>query len=106
MRKYQSRHITTLVIWIVVSIFLGSCKKETSANNNPQANAQLKVQFNAVVDADPMITGKTYQNAFGEDYSVKTLKFYIHGVELSDSRTNSILTLDKNVHYLINPTDA
>ncbi len=69
-------------------------------------NSDVKVQFKAVIDTEALIMGKTNRNAFGEDYTVKTFKFYIHGVELRDSRTNSIVRLDKNEHYLINTTDA
>ena len=106
MRKYPARHVTPLILLIFLSVTTFSCKKETSADYNMTGNSDVKVQFKAVVDADAMITGKTYKNAFGEEYSVSTFKFYIHGVELSDSRTNSIVKLDKNDHYLINTTDA
>ena len=106
MRAYCSRHFSFLVILVIFFVTAVSCKKEGSADNNMAGNSDLKIEFKAVVDNNVLITDKTYQNAFGEDYSVKTFKFYIHGVELSDSRANSIVKLDKNDHYLVNTNDG
>lgn len=105
MRKYPTRHITALIILLVLSLITFSCKKETSADDNTAGNSDVKVQFKAVIDSEDLTPGKTYKNAFGEDYSVSTFKFYIHGVELSDSRTISIVKLDKNEHHLVNTID-
>ena len=106
MRKNNSCHIIQLVVLIILPFLSASCRKEKSADNNHQGNSHLNLQFAAVVDSDTLVTGKMYRNAFGEEYSVKTFKFYIHGVELHDSHTNTTVKLDKNDHYLINATDA
>jgi hypothetical protein len=103
--RSPSRHITLLVILMIFLIITVSCKKEGSVDNNMTGNSDLKIEFKAVIDNDVLIIGKSYQNGFAEDYSVKTFKFYIHGVELSDSRTNSTVKLDKNDHYLVNTND-
>ena len=106
MKRSRSWHFNLLVVLIVFSITAVSCQKEGPADHNIAEDSELKIEFKAVVDNNMLIMDKTYQNAFGEDYSVKTFKFYIHGVELSDSRTNSIVKPDKNDHYLVNTNDA
>jgi hypothetical protein len=104
MRKHPTLYITPLTLLIVAGFVLLSCKKETSADNKGSAN--LNIRFKAMVDADELIPGTTYKNAFGEDYSVKTFKFYVHGIELSNSQTNNVVRFDKNDHYLINAIDS
>ena len=104
MRKNISGHITQLVLLIILPFLSGSCRKEKSADNTLRGNSHLNIRFAAVIDGDTLVTGKMYRNVFGEEYSVKTFKFYIHGIELHDSQTNTTVKLDKNAHYLINAT--
>lgn len=59
-----------------------------------------------MVDTEELVFGKMYQNAFAESYSIKTFKFYIHGIQLSNSQTNTIFRIDKSNHYLINGNDS
>lgn len=105
MRKRQSLNIATITLLIAICYLTPSCQKDVSADNEIQGSVNLQIHFQAVVDADPLVLNKMYKNAFSEDYSVRTFKFYIHGIELSNSQTNNIVKIDKNEHYLINAAD-
>ena len=89
---------------LAICCVLTSCKKERSGGIN-SAPVNFQIAFKAVVDGDDLILGKIYKNSFAEEYSVKTFKFYIHGIELINTRTNTIARVEKNNHYLINPAD-
>lgn len=104
MRKGFHLNIAPLSLLVAVCYFSTSCQKDVS-DNQIQGPVNLQVRFKAMVDDDELTAGKMYKNAFGEDYSVSTFKFYVHGIELSNSRTNDVFRLDKNDHYLINATD-
>ena len=106
MRKYCSLYIAPFTTLLVFYITLLSCKKEISADSDIRDSATLKIDFKGMVDTDALIPGKTYKNAFGEEYSVKTCKFYIHGIELSNSLTNYAARVDQHNHYLINVIDS
>lgn len=104
MRKGLSLDIVSLCLLVAVCCISPACQKDIS-DNQIQDLVNLEVHFKAMIDADELTIGKTYQNAFGEAYSVSAFKFYIHGIELRNSRTNQVTSLDKNDHYLINATD-
>lgn len=104
MRKCLSLNIVPLFLLAAAYYLLPSCQKEIS-DDQIQENARLEVHFKPMVDADEFVLGKTYKNAFGEEYSISAFKFYIHGIEVSNSRTNQVTRLDKSEHYLVNTTD-
>jgi hypothetical protein len=104
MRKGLSLNIVPLFLLVAACYLMPSCQKDIS-DNQIQEQVRLEVHFKPMVDADEFSMGKTYKNAFGEEYSVSAFKFYIHGIEVSNSRTNQVTRLDKNEHYLINATD-
>lgn len=84
-----------------------SCQKEIKQAENPApGDAKLKIQFKTVVDGEGLVFGKTYTNAFSEAYSVSAFKFYLHGIELINTQTNTIFTVDKNNYYLIDAADS
>lgn len=94
-------------LWMMaICIFLSACQKDVSSNNGSQASGNLQIHFQPIVDSYPLVFGKMYKNSFAEDYSIKTFKFYIHAIELSNSQTNNIYRVEKNNHYLINPADT
>ena len=66
---------------ISVCLLLLSCKKENYQGAN-QHTANFQIAFKAMVDGEDLVFGKVYKNSFAEDFSVKTFKFYIHGIEL------------------------
>jgi len=104
MRKGFSLNIIPFSLLVAVCYFFTSCQKDVS-DNQIQGPVNLHVRFKPMVEGDELTLGKMYKNAFGEDYSISAFKFYIHGIELSNSRTNDVVRLDKKDHYLINATD-
>ena len=89
---------------IAVCLLLFSCKKDNFKSAN-QHTESFQIAFKATVDGEDLVFGKVYKNPFDEDFSVKTFKFYIHGIELENTQTNSIRRLDKNDHFLIATSD-
>lgn len=106
MRKGPSICINPCIWLMIFSYLFASCQKDISTGQDNTGNGNLQIHFNAVVDGDKLVLGKSYKNAFAEDYSIKTFKFYIHGIELINSQTNSIYRVDKNEHYLVNAADS
>ena len=86
----------TVILPMAICLFIISCQKDVSDDSQPPGSANLQVRFKPVVDNDQLLVGKTYKNAFGEDYSVSTFKFYVHGIELINSKTNTSYRVDKN----------
>jgi hypothetical protein len=82
-----------------------SCQKDTSIDNGTPRQANLKIYFSPAVDTGKLVFGRTYKNAFGEEYSITTFRFYIHGIELGNSQTNSIHKAEKSDHWLVNAAD-
>ena len=99
-------HNNSCMVFIAWYCLLLSCQKDASADKPEQGAANLQVHLKAIVDGQPLIFGKIYKNAFGEDFSVKTFKFYLHGIELINSQTNNTYRVDKSNHFLINTADS
>jgi hypothetical protein len=91
---------------IVFMCHLLSCQKETSTGQGIPGPDNLQIHFKPIVGPDPLVFGETYTNAFAEDYSIKTFKFYLHGLEFINSQNNTTFRIDKNNHYLINVQDT
>jgi len=66
---------------------------------------QLNLVFNIKAGNSNLVPGQTYTNAFGEQYTVKTFRFYIGQVELRDS-TNSTTQYFPGDYYLIDAGDT
>jgi hypothetical protein len=106
MRKVHFKYINPLVSVLVFFLALSSCQKDLSTDGHTQGQANLHIKFDATVDGSNLIFGKSYKNAFDEEYSIKTFKFYIHGIELMNSQTNTAFTVDKDEYWLINAADS
>jgi hypothetical protein len=83
------------------SLFSG-CQKKLRFDDAPAADHHLTIQFNAVVDADSLEFGKTYQNLFGERYSIKNFKFYICQVDLINTTDGTKYRINKDDYFLVN----
>jgi MbnP len=101
MRIGSYQYNNPAVLMTAFCCFMFSCQKDISPANET-ASANLQIRFKPVVDGAELIPGKTYANAYSENYSVSTFKFYIHAVELINSQTNTVYSLGKENHYLIN----
>lgn len=91
--------------FVAATLLFVSCQKNVSGTDSHHTG-NLKIQFNTTVDADALISGKIYKNGFGEDFSVKAFKFYLHAIALANTQSNLVENLDRNNHYLVDAVDA
>jgi hypothetical protein len=89
----------------MILLLLSSCQKDTSSEIVEPPDHQAVITFKGLVDDEALEFGKNYQNSFGEPYSVRTLKFYVHGIELKDTRSGYLYQADNSIYYLINFSD-
>lgn len=85
-----------------VSFLLCSCVCIAQPSKKSPGSS-FKIQFVNVVDNQTMHLGSTYKNSFGEEYTLKTFKYYISNISL-------LTTGNKNISYkksyLINEADS
>lgn len=90
-----------LLLLIAVTLFC-ACQKEPKAT---QGTTNLQLKFEARVDANPFNFGTRFTNGFGESYTVKTFKFYIHDIVLKTA-TGGEFPIGSTVHYFVNFADT
>jgi hypothetical protein len=84
-----------LFLFFIGSLFLFSCKKNTTSTTPESANVTIK--FENKVAGQAIEEGKLiYTNASGNKYSVSLLKYYV---------TNVVLTTDDNYEVKLNNYD-
>ena len=88
--------------YVLVVLFCGACQKSLRFGAGPVANHNLTIQFKPVVDGDTLEYGKTYQNIFGESYSVRNFKFYLCQVDLINTDSGKSYRLNKDEYFLVN----
>jgi hypothetical protein len=67
------------------------------------STGEVKINLQPVVDLMPLDFTSVYQNSSGEDYTIKTFRFYIHKIELLNSNT-AVSNIQDN-HFLIDAQD-
>jgi len=90
----------TLSLFLV--ILLAGCLKDLKYDL--ASGGTVNVDFKPVVGAVPLDFTTTYRNAFGEDFSVQTFKFYISAIELINSQTGK--NSRSNEYFLVDASDA
>ena len=90
---------------ILLVITITGCQKEFEWTDSP-LDSTLELRFKATVGTDPLVFGNTYSNAFSEIFSVKTFKFYIHGIHLINTVNGAGFRIAKDDHYLIDFTGS
>ncbi len=98
--------ITRCTLRFLIFHLLLSCQKETSTDHRVQTPENLQIYFKPIIGPEALVFGNTYTNAFAEDYSISTFKFYLHGLEFINSQKNTSFRIDKDNHYLINVKDS
>lgn len=87
--------------------FTSSCQKQVRTDTGmPGAVFDLNIDFNAIVDAEPLLFDKPYKNFFQETYSVSAFKYYVSGIELLSSESDKVFSVSKNSHFLIDASKA
>lgn len=81
------------------------CTGAMAQKKNTEDHRQLNLFFNIKAGNTTLAPGQTCTNAFGEQYTVKTFRFYIGQIELRDS-TNSTTQYFPDDYYLVDAGDT
>lgn len=99
-----------LVASSVCALIFSSCKKEFSAEDVPippvVKDHNLLLKFKAVVDTNALEFGKTYTNFFKQSYTVKTFKFYVHGIEMINTDSGRVFKTSADKYFLVDFADS
>ena len=83
-----------------------SCQKELKFDKQPVTEHNIVLKFKAVVETSDLQFGKTYLNFFDEPYSVSKFKFYIHGIEMINTDSGKVFSINKSNYYLVDFGDS
>lgn len=100
--------LPTIVAVLFVAVSLTSCQRELHFDPVPEPDHNILLRFKAVVqyDSAKMEFNTPYTNAFNETYSVKTFKFYVHGIQLINTDSGKTYEISRDKYYLINFADS
>ena len=99
------KHI--LVLSSAFALTLSSCKKEATPEYNPNAKADLSVEFDNVAGAaDLQLNTGNYTNAAGESFKVTKLKYYVSNFKLTNVNGTVYTVPQKDSYFLIDESDA
>lgn len=105
----QKSFVSLLTIAITL-LTLNACKKDKSAEDVQQPpvvkDHNLVIKFKAVMDTVPLEFGKSYQNFFKQSFSVKTFKFYVHGIEMINTDSGKVFRTGADKYYLVDFSDS
>jgi len=93
---------TLLVGCLMAVLFCSACQKSLRFGAGPAPTHTLTIQFKPVVDGDSLEYGNTYQNIFGEPYTVSNFKFYLCQVDLLNTDSGKSYRLNKDEYFLVN----
>ncbi|MCF8366442.1 MAG: hypothetical protein K9H16_11710 [Bacteroidales bacterium] len=90
MNKPALTHLTILLITMLV-LTIAACNKSNDEKPQP-ATALLSLKFEHIVGDDPLMFNQMiYTNAFGNPYSVETLKYFISDIKLTSAQGSEYL---------------
>ena len=83
----------TCIIYITVfcSFLFWSCQKELKDQQVTHATYPLQIIFRPAIENQPLVFGKNHTNAFGEDYSISTFRFYVSKLALKNNNGTTLL---------------
>ncbi|MFT3826882.1 MAG: hypothetical protein QM731_23360 [Chitinophagaceae bacterium] len=104
----RRKRLLAIPIMLLAFIAILSCQRELHFDAVPEQPYNVILNFKAVVDYDTnaLEFGKPYTNYFNESYTVKTFKFYIHGVEFINTDSGRVYQANKNDYFLVNCADS
>ncbi|WP_207495952.1 MbnP family protein [Aridibaculum aurantiacum] len=91
------KQILYLLLFVVM---LWSCKPSVTS---PEDTYQLKVTFRHKVGSQDMQLGNTYQNSFGENYTLSAFKYYVSNIVLPEGAGS---TAAVNEYRLVDEANA
>ncbi|TDH27921.1 hypothetical protein EXU57_05495 [Segetibacter sp. 3557_3] len=92
----------SLAVLVSLTFCLGSCQRELIME--PGAGRPLKLSFKNVAGKTVMQPGTTYQNSFGEPYTVSMFKYYISNIKLQ-AQSGNWANVD-GVYHLVDEADS
>jgi len=93
---------TVLHCLVLAMLLFCACQKGLRIEDGVSADHNLTIQFKPVVDLDSLEFGKSYQNIFGEQYTVSNFKFYLCQVDLLNTNLGTSYRLNKDEYFLVN----
>ena len=66
---------------------LCGCQKELKNDNSTGKSFTVHIVFQPVVKGQPLAFNQPYTNAFGEDYTITALRFYVSDLSLKNNNT-------------------
>ena len=87
--------------WIIISstILLAHCKSEIPDPVTPTANTTVGISFNHLVNGlDVQLDSLMYQNANGDTFSIRTIKYFISSITFHRQGLSDIVLDD--IHYV------
>jgi hypothetical protein len=91
---------------LLAALMIASCRKGKDAGGDPAATHNLTLKFKAMAGTEPMELGKTYTNAWGEQYTVSAFKFYITQIRLVNTTSGLSQNVNKDEYFLVNFADS
>ena len=91
----KSAQLLSILLLLTLSI---SCRKD--ASEELPIRGSVDIHFAPMVDDLPMDFVTMYQNSSGEDYTIKSFRFYIHKIKFLKTGGQLPITAEQN-HYLI-----
>ena len=89
--------------YCVLLLALISCITCAGQTSKSSLLKSLRIEFRNVVDSTPMQLGSSYKNSFGEEYTIKTFKYYVSNISL---KTAEGKTYQIKGSHLINEADS
>ena len=108
MLPFQNKRLLTLPVFAGIFVLLLACQRELHFDKVPEQEYNVILHFKPVVDYDSnaLEFGKSYLNHFNESYTVKTFKFYIHGVQFINTDSGRVYEANKGDYFLVNCADS
>ena len=108
MRLLQPARLQTLFTGLLIVSGLISCQKELHFDAVPEKDHNLVLKFKPVVqyDSNDLVFGQSYTNYFNQQFTVKTFKFYIHGIELINTDSGKVFQLSNDKYFLLDLSDS
>lgn len=97
---------------VTATLFFTSCQQELKNNvaltgdTTQLPTYSFVVSFQGKVDNADLTFNQTYQNTFGESYTITTFKYYIGDIFLANSLTGKTYNISDKTFYLVDASDS
>jgi hypothetical protein len=96
-----------LSITFLASVFLTSCKKDSTPEYDPNVMADLSIEFDNIAGAaDLQLNTGSYTNAVGETFKVTKLRYYVSNFKLTNVNGSVYTVPQAQSYFLIDESNA